>query len=217
MAIEPVIKETAEFDPREDMASAAAAAIPNTPGLRLARIGGSHLLVWLLALGLFAAADSWNTITGLALAGLFCVIAGAALGFITTNLVHEWFHYIGARSTRAAYTIPERVGLFVYDWDFDRNSLHQFFRMSIAGSIGGAVSIILLWNSVPMDTWGRAAVHGGALASFVFGAVIEWPVLRRTRVSGDPLAELSKIDMGVLTTATVSAAAAGLIWTLLVH
>ena len=28
--------------------------------------------------------------------------------------------------------------------------------------------------------------------------MIEWPVLRRTRESGDPFAELSKIDLGVL-------------------
>lgn len=199
-------------DAARDMGSAAAQQIPDTRGLRLARVGGAHLLAWLAAMGLFAAADSWSTVTALPLAGFLCVIAGIIAGFVTATLVHEWFHFMGAVSASAAYDIPARPGLFVYDWNFEQNSVSQFYRMSIAGSIGGAVAVLLVWYNLPTDSWGRAAFHGGALAAFAFAAVIEWPVLRRTRVSGEPFAELSKIDGGVLLRAILTAAVVGVTW-----
>ncbi len=201
----------------QDMGSAAAQQIPDTRGIRLARIGGAHLLAWLAAMGLFAAADSWSTVTALPLAGFLCVIAGVIAGFVTATLIHEWFHFMGAASARAAYDIPASPGLFIYDWKFDQNSLEQFYRMSIAGSIGGAVAVLLVWYNLPTDSWGRAAFHGGALAAFAFGAVIEWPVLRRTRSSGEPLAELSRIDGGVLFRALLTAAVAGVAWAALLR
>ncbi|NND69597.1 MAG: hypothetical protein HKN19_18540 [Halioglobus sp.] len=196
----------------EDMSSAAARQIPDTRGLRLARIGGAHLLAWLAAMGLFAAADSWSTVTALPVAGFLCVIAGIIAGFVTATLIHEWFHFMGAVSAKGAYDIAAKPGLFVYDWKFEENSLSQFYRMSIAGSIGGVVAVLLVWYNLPTDSWGRAAFHGGALAAFVFGAVIEWPVLRRTRLSGEPFAELSKIDAGVLLKAFLTAAVVGAAW-----
>jgi hypothetical protein len=222
MSSDQVIEDFAETESEdaesyEELTDAASAVIPDTPALRLSRIAGAHVLVWLAAMGLFAAADSWSTVTGLSLAGFLCLIAGAILGVTTTTLVHEWFHYLGARTGGATYKIPRNVGLFVYDWDFERNSLDQFVRMSIAGSVGGAVAIVLLWLSVPADSWGRAAVHGGALAGFAFAAVIEWPVLRRTKVSGEPLAELSKIDKDVLSRAFTIAVLVGVTWAWLVQ
>jgi hypothetical protein len=209
MSSDQVIEDFAETESEdaesyEELTDAASAVIPDTPALRLSRIAGAHVLVWLAAMGLFAAADSWSTVTGLSLAGFLCLIAGAILGVTTTTLVHEWFHYLGARTGGATYKIPRNVGLFVYDWDF-------------AGSVGGAVAIVLLWLSVPADSWGRAAVHGGALAGFAFAAVIEWPVLRRTKVSGEPLAELSKIDKDVLSRAFTIAVLVGVTWAWLVQ
>ena len=170
-----------------------------TPGMRLAKLAGTHLLVFLLTLSLFAAADSWSTVTGLGIAGFLCLLTGALAGVTITTLIHEWFHYLGARFTGASYDIPDKQGLFLFDWDFGENQLRQFFIMSVAGSVGGLVAVVLLWNAVPADSWGRAALHAGALAGFVFGSCIEWPVLRRTWESGEPLAELSKIDQRVLT------------------
>ena len=45
----------------------------------------------------------------------------------------------------------------------------------------------------------------------VFAAIIEWPVLWRTRTSGDPFKELSKIDPAVLKRAALGSLAAGLV------
>ena len=177
--------------------------------LRLARQAGTHGLVWLVAMSLFAAADSWSAVTGLGMASFLGVVTGVVAGVTTSTLIHEWFHYLGAWWSGGVYDISDRRGLFVYDWNFSRSSLRQFFIMSVAGSIGGAFAIVLLWTSVPADTLGRAALRGGVIASFVFAGAIEWPVLRRTRVSGDPLAELAKINQRVLSRSFVLAVIAG--------
>ncbi len=182
--------------------------------LRLAKLARTHALVFLAALSSFAAADSWSTISGLGIAGLLSVVTGALAGVTITTLIHEWFHYLGARQSGGQFDIPSHQGLFLYDWDFANNSLRQFLVMSVAGTIGGFFAVFLLWTSVPADTWGRAALRGGAIASVVFAAYIEWPVIRRTRRGGDPLAELSKIDQRLLSRSFVVASVAGIVMTL---
>ncbi|MEH6567856.1 MAG: hypothetical protein V7709_02190 [Halioglobus sp.] len=160
-------------------------------------------------MSLFAAADSWSAITGLAIASLLSIVTGIVAGFATTTLVHEWFHYLGARLTAGDYEIPKKMSLFVFDWSFPKNNLKQFYTMSIAGSFGGLAGIALLWLCIPTDTAGRAALVASGVASFAFAAVIEWPVLMRTRKTGDPLGELSKIDERVLMRATLTSALVG--------
>ena len=178
-------------------------------GLQLASLAGTHALVLLVAFSLFAAADSWRLLSGLGMASALALATGALAGITTTTLIHEWFHYLGARLSGGAYGIPRKKGLFVYDWNFAQNNTDQFFFMSIAGSVGGALSLVLLWLPLPADTLGRAAVHGGAVAGFVFAAVVEWPVLRRVRFGGDPLTALSGIDQRVLGLAFLAASFAG--------
>jgi hypothetical protein len=185
-------------------------------GQRLAKLAGTHALVFLLALSAFAAADSWYTVTGLGIAGLLCIITAALAGITIATLVHEWFHYLGARYCGAQFDIPSRQGLFVYDWDFTSNSVRQFLIMSIAGSIGGFLAVILLWNAVPADSWGRAVLRGAAVASIIYAAMIEWPVIGRIRRGGDPLTELSKIDKQLLSRSFIIAGVAGIVMTLVV-
>ena len=71
-------------------------------------------------------------------------------------------------------------------------------QMSVAGTIGGLLSVVLLWQAVEADSLPRLAVIAGAMASFTFGSVIEWPVLRRVRRGGDPRGELERITPAVL-------------------
>ena len=75
---------------KEDLAQA---PLPATSrGMRLARLASTHALVFVVALSLFAAADSWSTITGLGIATALCVVTGALAGITITTLGHEWFH-----------------------------------------------------------------------------------------------------------------------------
>ncbi|MFK7976520.1 MAG: hypothetical protein AB8C02_10310 [Halioglobus sp.] len=179
--------------------------------MRLARIASVQGLVLLVSLCLFAAADSWTAVTGLAFASVLGVITGLIAGVVMTSVIHEVFHLLGAQVSGGAYRIPPKVGIFLYDWQFERNSVDQFFVMSIAGSVGGAISVILLWNAVPADTIGRATLRGAAVAAFVYAAIIEWPVLQRTRRTREPLAELSKIDEKVLMRSLYGGLIAGVI------
>lgn len=179
--------------------------LPSSPALERARHAAFHLAVVVLALSLFAAADSWFTISGLGLAAALSVITGLAAGFVFTSEVHEWFHYLGAKFSGGTYSTPDKMGLFVYDWDFKSNSTSQFFTMSIAGTIGSLVGLYSLYTWLPPETVGRVAVIAGGAASLAFAGAIEWPVLRRTRQSGEPFTELSKVDEQVLTRSAVIA------------
>ncbi len=193
----------------EQATSVTEASIEMTPGLLLTRQAALHLLLVLVALGLYAAADSWYMLTGLGLALMLSIVTALLVGISVSTLIHEWFHLLGARLSGGAYHIPAKAGLFVYDWHFAENNVRQFYKMSVAGSVGGAVAVLLLWYALPIVSPGRAAVLAGAVASFVFAAVIEWPVVSRTRSSGDPLAELSKITPRVLLRALIAGTAAG--------
>lgn len=211
---ERVVDTAAEFV--QDTAATASNRKPAlSRRLRLAKLARTHALVFLAALSAFAAADSWSASSGLAIAGLLSIVTGALAGLTIATLIHEWFHYLGARQSGARYGIPSRQGLFLYDWDYSSNNVQQFLTMSVAGTIGGFFAVVLLWTSVPADTWGRAALRGGAIAGVVFAACIEWPVIRRTRRGADPLAELSKIDQRVLSRSFMVASVAGVVMTLI--
>ena len=179
--------------------------------LNLLRHALVHFGTALALLCLFAASDSWSALTGWKLAALLSIVTGFAAGFAVTTVLHEWFHLLGARLSGGAYTIPQGVSFFVYDWKFDCNTVRQFYTMSLAGSIGGLLSVCLLAAAIAPDNAGRLSVVAGAVMSFTFGAIIEWPVLKRTRTSGQPVEELSKIDQSVLTRAFAGGAVAALL------
>ena len=81
---------------QQDAESAPKTLVAASRGARLAKLPRTHALVFLVALSLFAAADSWSAISGLGIAGLLCVITGALAGITIPTLVHEWFHLLGA-------------------------------------------------------------------------------------------------------------------------
>lgn len=178
---------------------------------QLARLWGMQGLLAIVTLSLFAAADSWQAITGLALASSLSVVTGIIAGITLATLIHEWFHLLGAYASRGDYDIAKHSGLFLFNWNFSNNSVSQFFVMSIAGSVGGALAVLLLWHGIPSNSWGRVALQSAAIASFINASLIEWPVLYRTRLSQQPLAELSKVDKGVVLRCFIAALSAGLL------
>ncbi len=157
-----------------------------------------HLFVVFTMLTLWAAADASQAVTGLALSGLLSVGMAIVAAVVFSTVVHEWCHFLGAKFSGAAYTLPTTLGLFVFNFDFERNSLAQFYTMSRAGQAGSWLAVLLLYLAVPLDTVGRVMLVCAAIGSAVFAGLIEWPVLRRTRLSGNPLLELARIDRTVL-------------------
>ncbi len=193
-------------DPEEQFA-----ALSRSRGFMLTRQAALHLAAWLVAFSLFAATDSWAQLTGWPLASLLNILTGIVAGFLSVNLAHEWFHYLGARLAGGAYEITGKPSLFVFDWQFDKNSLSQFYLMSIAGSVGGLITVYALFQAIDADNAGRIALLSGGLASFAFGSIVEWPVLLRTRRSGDPMTELSRLTPAALGRAAAGSALAGLV------
>ena len=205
-----------ETEPESPETLEEALQLPSGPALLRTRHIAFHLAVVVFALCLFAAADSWFTLSGLGLAAALSIVTGLAAGFVFTSEVHEWFHYLGAKFSGGNYSTPETMGLFVYDWDFKSNSTSQFFTMSVAGTIGSLLGLYSLYSWLPPDTVGRVAVIAGGAASLGFAGAIEWPVLQRTRQSGEPFAELSKVDQQVLTrSAAIGAVVAIVTWQVL--
>lgn len=182
----------------EGLGAAAAARMQESDVDRRAKLIGGHLLIGVALLCLWAAADTWQAVTQFRAAALLSVLAAIPAGFVFGTLLHEWCHFAGARLSGARYTVPSRFGLFVFDYDFRSNGLSQFFAMSYGGQAGSALAVLLLAVAVPTDTAGRAMLVAACVGAGVFGAMIEWPVLARTRRSGDPVAELAKIDKATL-------------------
>lgn len=175
-----------------------------------------HLFAAVGTFALWAAADAWQGVTGLKAASLLSIIAAVPAGFVFATLVHEWGHFAGARLAGARCGVPGKIGLYAFEYDFSANSVPQFLSMSWGGQAGGALAIVLLWFALPLDSAGRCMVLASAVGSFFFAGMIEWPVLSRVRQSGNPLAELGRIDRAVIyRSARTGALAAAVSWLLL--
>jgi hypothetical protein len=87
----------------------------------------------------------------------------------------------------------------------------------MAGQLGGALAVLLLWLAVPTDTAGRAMLVAAAGGGAVFAAAIEWPVIRAVRAGGEPAAQLGKIDRAVLSSSALKGlVGTALFWLILV-
>lgn len=182
---------------------------------RRMKLAFAHLFVVFAMLTLWAAADASQAVTGLALSGLLSVGMAIVAAVVFSTVVHEWCHFLGAKFSGAAYTIPTTLGLFVFNFDFASNSLAQFYTMSRAGQAGSWLAVLLLYLAVPLDTAGRVMLVCAAIGSAVFAGLIEWPVLRRTRLSGNPLLELARIDRALLyRSAAIASGLTLLLWLL---
>jgi len=200
----------------ESPASAGAGASGPRDSDRRLLLVGTHLLAAMLVLSMWGAADGWHAATGLGVATVLSLPTAFLAGFVLGTLVHEWGHFLGARLAGASYTIPGKPGLFLFNFDFARNSPAQFLAMSYGGQLGGALAVVLLWLTVPTDNAGRALLVAAAGGAAVFAAAIEWPVIRAVRAGGEPATELRRIDRALLQgSAWKGLAATVVLWLLL--
>ncbi len=140
------------------------------------------------------------------------IFSAIFLGTASTAIFHEWSHLIGAKLGGATYTIPRKLGVFIFEWNFAKNSITQFYIMSVAGSVGGLLTIFLLNGMLPEFSMKyNKTVLASAFSAFVLGAVIEWPVLFRTFSSKNPYAELEKTTPKILIASLVIAIFSGIV------
>mgnify|MGYP001010090946 CR=1 FL=1 len=133
-------------------------------------------------LSLFAAAESWATVSRLALATTLAVIDGLLAGIATGALAHEWGHFIGARlggghaPLRPLTKFPP-----LYDYDYANNDARAFLWMSYGGNLAHAALVLVYLMLVPTRSMGTAALVAGAFGFGVFSSLIEFPVIRQAQ------------------------------------
>lgn len=150
-----------------------------------------HLLGLVGVVVLFASADAWVASSDLGIARVFAGIAAIVAAYGLAQLLHEWGHYLGARLSGARAPLKPTPALLAYDFDFQSNSPEQFLWMSVSGSIGNLLTIVLVWQSIPLDATHRIILLASTVGVAVFVAVLEWPVIAHAYKHRDPLAALS--------------------------
>lgn len=186
--------------------------------LRLLTQAGWHLAAAVSAVMLWGAGDSWRIVSGLAIASVMATVASVVFGIALALIVHEWCHFAGARAVGAISPVKAKPALLMFDFDYTNNSVRQFLVMSIGGSVGNWLLVLLVALLIPVESASRAMLLAVTVAMAVYVAVLEWPIIaavRRGVAPGTALAEgFSK--PGVFRRAnTVGVATAVLLWWLL--
>jgi hypothetical protein len=130
------------------------------------------------AMSLFAAADTWNLLTGTALSRGLSVVDGLLVGFLWTGLLHEWGHFAGARITGGTAPLrPATAFLPLFDFDYANNTQKQFRGMSIGGNVAHWLVVLVMLVGLPLQTVGQVALASSAFGFAVFASSIEFPVI----------------------------------------
>lgn len=154
-----------------------------------------HGIAFLLAITGWGAADAWAENSDLMLASVIAVVNAVVAGYVLSTLLHEWGHFIGARISGAYSPMVRKPdGVFIFGFNFDRNSREQFISMSLGGIIGTWSLVLLVLVFVPLDSPGRVALFAVALAHGISVLVFEGPVVARAMRGEAPQASL---DLGL--------------------
>jgi hypothetical protein len=150
-------------------------------------------------LSLFAAAEAWASVTGLALASLLSIVEGLLVGAATAAVLHEWGHFAGARFAGGHAPLKPVGGFFpIFDFDYKNNDARAFDWMSIGGNLGDISVVLILFLALPLTSSGTAALVAGAFGFAVFAGAIEFPVIRKARSGMTGIEALSTIPKDFL-------------------
>ena len=151
-------------------------------------------------LSLFAAAESWATVSRLALATSLAVVDGLLVGIATAALVHEWGHFIGAR-LGGGHAPLKPLTKFppLFDFDYERNDARSFLWMSYGGNIAHALLVVIYLMLIPTRSMGTAALVAGAFGFSVFSSLVEFPVIRQAQRGVPGLEALAVIPKNFVT------------------
>ena len=174
----------------------------NTPppdGAPLALVAARDVGIAVALLSIFGGADAWRIATGTMIAGTVSTLAGLVAGFGVGSLVHEWGHFIGARISGAQSPLRPISSLgFIFDFDLQGSTRHQFDTMSIGGNVGHFAVVLVFLLALPLATPGQIAVLAGSIGFAVFASSVEFPVIAKSRSGMAPGEALSTIPKDFL-------------------
>ncbi len=151
-------------------------------------------------LSLFAAAESWATVSRLALATSLAVVDGLLVGIATAALIHEWGHFVGARLAGGHAPLkPLTKFPPLFDFDYARNDARSFLWMSYGGNIAHALLVVIYLMLIPTRSMGTAALVAGAFGFSVFSSLVEFPVIRQAQRGVPGLEALATIPKNFVT------------------
>ena len=111
---------------------------------KLSLVALRDVAVVAVLLSIFAAAESWATVSRLGFATFLSVVDGLLVGAATNALVHEWGHFVGARLGGGHAPLkPLSKFLPLYDFDYANNDGRAFLWMSYGGNIAHAALVVL--------------------------------------------------------------------------
>ena len=166
----------------------------------------------LIALSVWAAADTWYLLSGLWFAQLLSIGDAIFVGYVLGALFHEWGHYSGAKlsGAQAPRVKPKGISLFRFNFDMSVNDQRQFHWMSFGGWVMHWALLLLLVIAIPFDSLGRIALVSSVFGFIVYATFIETGILRQTLSGADPKETLNQLTAKAFQQATLAGTVGGL-------
>lgn len=166
----------------------------------------------LIALSVWAAADTWYLLSGLWFAQLLSIGDAIFVGYVLGALFHEWGHYSGAKlsGAQAPRVKPKGISLFRFNFDMSVNDQRQFHWMSFGGWVMHWALLLLLVIAIPFDSLGRIALVSSVFGFIVYATFIETGILRQTLSGADPKETLNQLTAKTFQQATIAGTVGGL-------
>ena len=166
----------------------------------------------LIALSVWAAADTWYLLSGLWFAQLLSIGDAIFVGYVLGALFHEWGHYSDAKlsGAQAPRVKPKGISLFRFNFDMSVNDQRQFHWMSFGGWVMHWALLLLLVIAIPFDSLGRIALVSSVFGFIVYATFIETGILRQTLSGADPKETLNQLTAKTFQQATIAGTVGGL-------
>ena len=166
----------------------------------------------LIALSVWAAADTWYLLSGLWFAQLLSIGDAIFVGYVLGALFHEWGHNSGAKlsGAQAPRVKPKGISLFRFNFDMSVNDQRQFHWMSFGGWVMHWALLLLLVIAIPFDSLGRIALVSSVFGFIVYATFIETGILRQTLSGADPKETLNQLTAKTFQQATIAGTVGGL-------
>lgn len=192
MSAEANAADAAASGDRPSLVNAGAVAAKDEATMSLVALRDVAIVSSLLSL--FAAAEAWASVSGLAFASLLATVQGLLVGVATCALGHEWGHFAGARLGGGHAPLkPIKGFLPLFDFDYANNDKRAFDWMSYGGNMAHTAIPLVYLVSLPTNSPGTAALIAGAVGFAVFSSIIEWPVIKKSRSGMSGLEALGTI------------------------
>ena len=146
----------------------------------------------LMAIGLWAAFDSWLIVSGLPIANGLAAIAAIPAGIVMGQIVHEWGHFSGALIGKSKFSLKPSPSILFFDFNYLDSSARQYMLLAAGGLLGSILLLVAVWVYLPIDNTARLFLLATAIGQLAFVLYVELPVSLGILKGGKPLDVISQ-------------------------